>query len=212
MCSPDNPGISLPVTSEPKMVLVGGASHVGKSTLCASLVSLPGWNSMSTDQLGRHPGRPWVSSQRRVVRQHVAEHYLSLSAEELVKDLLDFQRKMWPTIERIIKHRLTVHNQTRLAFEGSALLPENTGKFQGEDVKALCLAASPEFLQRRIHEGSRYSSLSTEATHLVDKFIKRNVLLNEHYVETAKANGVTVVDVEAGIGIEQLTELSIRHE
>lgn len=200
------------MTSGPKIVLISGASHIGKSTLSESLASLPGWNSMSTDQLGRHPGRPWANHRRPSVSERVIEHFTSLSPEELVEDLLEFQRRMWSTIERIITHRLTVHSLTRLAFEGSALLPENTGKVQGEHAKALCLAASPEFLKRRIHESSGYSTLSTERTHLVDKFIKRNVLLNERYVEMAKSNGVTVVDVGAGIDILQLTELSLRHE
>lgn len=167
---------------------------------------------MSTDQLGRHPGRPWANSQRPFVREHVAEHYRSLSPEELVDDLLDYQRRMWPTIERIIAYQLSIPEAPQLAFEGSALLPVNTGSVQGKMVKALCLTATPEILKQRIHESSGYSTLTTEGTQLVDKFIKRNVLLNEHYVEMAKANGVDVIDVGAGIGIEQLTQLSLRQE
>ena len=41
-----------------KLILIGGTSHTGKSTLARQLAEELGWNYLSTDQLARHPGRP----------------------------------------------------------------------------------------------------------------------------------------------------------
>ncbi len=192
-----------------KIVLIGGASHVGKSTLCDALGSRPGWSKQSTDKLGRHPGRPWRPSGEKV-RPHVVEHYLSLTTEELVDDVLCHQRRMWPTIERIVAHRLADEHAPRLAFQGSAMLPENTGQLFHDRVKPLCLAAKSEFLTQRIRTNSGYDTATIETRRLVDKFCERNHVLNELYIDMAKRTGVQVVDVGGGASIKELVELSLR--
>ena len=42
---------------ELRVILIGGSSHVGKSTLAQSLASKLGWRYISTDSLARHPGQ-----------------------------------------------------------------------------------------------------------------------------------------------------------
>jgi 2-phosphoglycerate kinase len=48
--------------NETRVILIGGSSHVGKSTLGQSLAAKLGWSYCSTDKLARHPGRPWVGA------------------------------------------------------------------------------------------------------------------------------------------------------
>ena len=52
------------------VVLIGGTSHVGKSTVARALATSLGFRHVSTDRLARHPGRPWTTT-----RPHVREHY-----------------------------------------------------------------------------------------------------------------------------------------
>ena len=47
------------VDSNLRVVLIGGSSHVGKSTLSEALAARMGWERLSTDSLALHPGRPW---------------------------------------------------------------------------------------------------------------------------------------------------------
>lgn len=162
---------------------------------------------MSTDRLGRHPGRPWRVEGE--VPKHVSAHYLSLSADELVDDLLSYQRKMWPTIERVVVHRLEATSAPRLAFEGSALIPKNAGNLTDQRVKTLCLTAEPDFLRARIYQSSGYESATAESRQLIDKFVERNQLLNDVYAKMAEAYGVEVVDVGTGISVGELVELSL---
>lgn len=59
---------------ETRVILIGGASHTGKSTLAQALASHLGWNYRSTDKLARHPGRPWVSAYGKAIPEHVVKH------------------------------------------------------------------------------------------------------------------------------------------
>lgn len=78
--------------SRQRLLLIGGASHVGKSTLAQSLASHLKWNCYSTDKLARHPGRPWQEGNKEIP-QHVARYYEQLSADELIQDVLYHYRK-----------------------------------------------------------------------------------------------------------------------
>ena len=64
-----------------KVILIGGSSHVGKSTVSQSLATRLGFSHVSTDNLARHPGRPWKRAPEKV-SGYIAEHYLSLSIDE----------------------------------------------------------------------------------------------------------------------------------
>lgn len=41
-----------------KVILIGGSSHAGKSTVAESLAAKLGWSYLSTDRLAAHPGLP----------------------------------------------------------------------------------------------------------------------------------------------------------
>jgi cytidylate kinase len=58
---------------EYRLLLIGGSSHLGKTTLAQSLASYLGWNYCSTDKLARHPGRPWQVNSKEIP-QHVAAY------------------------------------------------------------------------------------------------------------------------------------------
>ena len=75
--NPEDPIILAPamteIRSDLRVILIGGSSHVGKSTLSRSLADKLGWRLISTDKMARHPGRPWRSAPERLP-DHVAEH------------------------------------------------------------------------------------------------------------------------------------------
>lgn len=122
--------------------------------------------------------------------------------------MLDYQRRMSPTIKRVIGHHAS-GTGPRLAFEGSALLPENMAHLQGSKVLAVCLTASSDFLTERIHDSSSYADLDREARMLVDRFVARNALINNHYVETAKRHNVRLIDVEIVTETKDVVELCL---
>ncbi|MGH3312924.1 MAG: hypothetical protein ACRDP3_20470, partial [Streptomyces sp.] len=70
-----------------RVVLIGGTSNVGKTTVAQEIADRFGFEQLSTDGLARHPGRPWRTPEWEVPA-HVAEHYGSLTVDEMITSVL----------------------------------------------------------------------------------------------------------------------------
>ena len=107
-----------------KVIFIGGSSHVGKSTVSEPLATTLGWTYVSTDSLARHPGKPWKPAPEKVP-DHVAEHYLDLSFDELIEDLLrHYKVNVWPKVAAIVAAHSNDSSTTGIVVEGSALWPK----------------------------------------------------------------------------------------
>jgi cytidylate kinase len=84
--------------SDVRVVLIGGTSNTGKSTIARTLAERLGYEYASTDLLARHPGHPWRTTEREVPAA-VAEHYGSLTVDELIGSVLAHYERLWPRIE-----------------------------------------------------------------------------------------------------------------
>ena len=176
-------------------ILVGGASHVGKSAVSESLASRLGWDHVSTDSLARHPGRPWKPAPEKVP-EHVARHYLSLSVDELVEDVLrHYQVNVWPQVEAIIASRSNESSTTGIVLEGSALWPELAASLDFDKVAAVWLTAKEEVFRQRILAGSLFSSKFPRERKLIDKFLQRTLAYNARMVDAVSRHGFILVDV-----------------
>ncbi len=188
-----------------RVILIGGSSHVGKSTVSESLAAALGWDHISTDSLARHPGRPWRPAPEKVP-DHVAKHYLCLSVDELIEDVLRHYRvNVWPKVEAIIASRSTDKSTTGLVLEGSALWPELVAGLDFDRIAAVWLTASEEVFRQRIHVGSLYSSKSPSERMMIDKFLERTLAYNARMVDAVNQRGFILVDVSQS-GVTELTE------
>ncbi|MFJ3700749.1 MULTISPECIES: hypothetical protein [Streptomyces] len=89
-----------------RVVLIGGTSNVGKSAVAKAVADRLGFDCLSTDGRARHPGRPWRTPEREVP-PHVAEHYGTLTVDELIRSVLDHYERLWPRIEALVTTRAT---------------------------------------------------------------------------------------------------------
>ena len=106
--------------------------------------------------------------------QDVAEHYLSLSVDELIADVLRHYQGMWADIEMLVR------SADRLVIEGSALWPESADTLSDlSGGGALWLTADSELLEARIRAESRYDEGTATENALVEKFIGRTVRYDE---------------------------------
>jgi 2-phosphoglycerate kinase len=135
-----------------RIVLIGGSSHAGKSTLGRSLATKLGWNYRSTDKLARHPGRPWANNQAQSIPAHVTNHYKSLSVDALLLDVLfHYKKNVLPQIEAIVHAHLSNLSGDCLVLEGSALYPQLIKHLVEEkSVLGIWLNVSDRLLQNRI--------------------------------------------------------------
>ena len=188
-----------------RVILIGGSSHSGKSALSESIAANLGWNRISTDTLARHPGRPWRPEPEKVP-DHVAEHYLSLSVEELIQDVLHHYRvNVWPKVEKIVASHINDPSRGGLIIEGSALWPELVATLDFDNIVSLWLTASEAVFQQRIRDESLYHSKTLRKRRMIDKFLERTLVYNAQMIEIANQHGFILVDVQQS-NVKELTK------
>ena len=175
------------------VLLIGGTSHAGKSTLAQALASRPGWEHLSTDSLARHPGRPWATGSGPFP-EHVATHYLSLSIDELTTEQLRHYQRLWPRIEELATTRATGTGLPRLIIEGSGILPERVTALNSPGTAAVWLTASASVLRSRIHSASRFDELTARQKVIVEKFLGRTERYNQLILDAVRDLGLASID------------------
>ncbi len=193
-----------------RVILIGGPSNAGKSTLAQFLAFQLGWWHASTDkvQRARHPGRPWTD--KGTIPKHVADHYLTLSVDELFARVVHHYQSMWPGIESLITSHATDPSAEPLVLEGSALWPETVVTLNLDNVAAIWLKPSNKLLEERILKASRFAEASDREKMMIQKFMGRVHQYNEHMMDMVKRFGLRAIDVDATSAVEELSDRCLR--
>ena len=126
----------------------------------------------------------------------VAEHYLELSVDELLEDVLrHYEFNVWPKVEAIFASHLNDPNTTGMVLEGSALWPDFASNLDLSKTVAIWLTADDELICQRIHANSQYEAKSRQEQTLIGKFLERTLVYDARMVEAVKRHGFTSVDV-----------------
>ncbi|WP_371780281.1 AAA family ATPase [Streptosporangium subroseum] len=156
-----------------RVLLIGGTSNVGKSTVAQAVAEKLGFEVLTTDKLARHPGRPWRTPEWEVPT-HVAEHYGSLTVDELITSVLGHYERLWPRIEDLITAHATGGSaRAGLVPEGSGLWPVRVAELKVPHTAAVWLTADDTVLRARVHAAGRYEAATEGERRLVDKFLAR---------------------------------------
>ncbi|MFE5239499.1 MULTISPECIES: AAA family ATPase [unclassified Streptomyces] len=188
------------------MVLIGGTSNVGKSTVAQVVAEKCGFECLSTDALARHPGRPWRTPDREVPA-HVAEHYGSLTVDELMTSVLDHYGRLWPRIEELITaHAAEDGGSTGLVLEGSALWPVSVARLRVPHTAAVWLTADDSLVRARVHAAGRYDAATDGEKVLMDKFLARTERYQTLMIEAIDRLGMDRIDVGRGRSAAELAD------
>ncbi|MFD4527327.1 hypothetical protein ACFWP7_26010 [Streptomyces sp. NPDC058470] len=188
------------------MVLIGGTSNVGKSTVAQMVAEKLGFDCLSTDGLARHPGRPWRTPEWEVPA-HVAEHYESLTVDELITSVLGHYDRLWPRIEELITvHAAEDRSRTGLVLEGSALWPVRVARLQVPRTAAVWLTADGSVVRARVHVASRYEAATDEARGLIDKFLARTERYQTLMIDVIDRLGMNRIDAGGGHSVTELAD------
>ncbi|WP_179887737.1 AAA family ATPase [Streptomyces sp. b94] len=185
-----------------RVVLIGGTSNTGKSTVAGRLAERLGFEHRSTDGLARHPGRPWRTPEHEVP-PHVAEHYATSAPDELLASVLAHYERLWPRIEELITDRARP-GAAGLVLEGSALLPERVARLTVPRTAAVWLTADDAVLRDRVRTAGRYARASEEERLLMDRFLARTHRFQTRTVEAVESLGLARLDVGGGRTVEEL--------
>jgi 2-phosphoglycerate kinase len=182
-------------------LLLGGTSNAGKSATAAAIARRIGAAVVSTDSLGRHPGRPWPQA-GQPVKPHVAAHYTMLPPQQLLRAVTVHYRNLWPRAHGVIDAHLATAQA--LVLEGSEVLPESVATLQSSAIYAVWLGADDDLLRARILSESRYEQLDRAGRSLVDAFIARTLLFNAFVSDDARARGFVVAHVHIGMSADDM--------
>lgn len=175
-----------------RVVLIGGTSNTGKSTVAGAVAERLGFEHRSTDGLARHPGRPWRTPEHEVP-PHVAEHYGTLTTDELLASVLDHYERLWPRIEELITERARA-GAPGLVLEGSALRPDRVARLTVPGTAAVWLTADETVLRDRVRAAGRYEEATDAERHLMDRFLARTVRFQARMLDAVEAHGLDRVD------------------
>jgi 2-phosphoglycerate kinase len=191
--------------SEPfRVALIGGTSHVGKSTTAQALAAQLGWACVSTDRMARHPGRPW-STATFTLPDHVVQHFRTLTPKALAEAQLAHYRDMWPLVlERIEAH--AAKGAEPLVLEGSGVTPGPVAALGLPGVRAVWLTAAPALIEARVRRESAFDAAPPEAQALIAKFTRRSQLYDAAVIGEVRRLGLPLVEVTDALSVDEVLE------
>lgn len=188
-----------------KVLLIGGTSHVGKSTLAMQMAETLGWSQLSTDQLSRHPGRPWRDDGSSLPAD-VVEYYSDLSAEQQLQSVLEhYRQNVYPIADAVIRSHLNNSFDPRLVFEGSALLPDQVLATPHDRLASVWLTEPDEAITTRIREASHFEHRTMVEKQLIEAFLQRSTAMNGMITAAAARHGAPCMNFEDAV--EFLSEI-----
>ncbi|WP_179886799.1 AAA family ATPase [Streptomyces sp. st77] len=187
-----------------RVVLIGGTSNTGKSTVAEAVAERLGFEHRSTDGLARHPGRPWRTPEHEVP-PHVAEHYGTLTTDELIASVLAHYERLWPRIEELITVRAR-GGAPGLVLEGSALWPERVSRLTAPRTAAVWLTADATVVRDRVRAAGRYKEATEGERLLIDRFLARTDRYQALMVDAVDALGLDRIDTGGGRTVAALAD------
>ena len=164
-------------TSTRRIILIGGTSHSGKTTVGRALAEQLNAVLLSTDSLARHPGRPWKPG-GQPVPPHVVDYYTQRDPGEQLDSVISHYQQLQQRIENYVHCALA--EDTPLVVEGSALLPEHWAERKDPRLHVMWLLTAPTLLRTRIYIESNYAQRSAEQQDLIDAFVQRSVRFDRY--------------------------------
>ncbi|GHH66728.1 hypothetical protein GCM10017673_12750 [Streptosporangium violaceochromogenes] len=189
-----------------RVVLLGGTSNVGKSTVAHAVAARLGFRCLSTDNLGRHPGRPWRTPEREVPA-HVAEHYGSLAVDEMITSVLRHYERLWPRVEELITTHVTGDDAgPGLVLEGSALWPARVARLDVPRTAAVWLTADASVLRARIRAAGHYETATAGERHLMDRFLARTERYQSLMLDAVDSLALDRLDAGDGGSVDETAD------
>ena len=188
-----------------RVMLIGGTSNVGKSTVARELADRLGFAYRSTDGLARHPGWPWRTPGREVPA-HVTEHYAGLTVEDLTESVLGHYERLRPPVEELITAHAEDGTGPGLVLEGSALLPDHVARLLGPGTGAVWLTADVSVVRARVRAAGQYDVATPSERLVMDKFVARSERFQSIVLDAVDRLGLSRLDVGDGRPVGEVAD------
>ncbi len=173
------------------MILIGGVSAAGKTTLGQALSNRLGAGRLTADDLAAgaraittpesHPGLHGMT--QTVTGVNWIEYFISRPVEQTIADATAEHQAMWPAIQGVI--RLHASSGPQIVIDGWYFRPEMVSALDNENLASFWLVAKREVLEERERKYDEGKG-SSKPELFLEHFLARSYWYNDLIEEQAK--------------------------
>jgi 2-phosphoglycerate kinase len=195
----------------PRVVLIGGAPYVGKSTVARRIAARYQYGCTSTDDLAKAVGSVHSVLSRNTVDPMAnwdwRGYFATTSVDQLLEHDASSRKRLWPAIDKIVRTHSTWDDP--LVLEGYALWPEQVMAAGFSATGAVWLTGSDQLFESRIRSNPDFYRGAADEEALIHNFARRSSRHNELMLKSAAACGATVIPVLSGQSVKEIADLCV---
>jgi 2-phosphoglycerate kinase len=186
----------------PRVLLIGGAPMVGKTTVARILGRRHGRSVISTDDLGVAVHAA-LRGRRPMIAEDHREYFLSRTVDQLWNEELERLQSLQVPIDAVA--RLHANDWSVPAIlEGWAILPSAFD----EPTAGVCvwLIATKEMLEARIRADQAFWSGARDEEQMIQKFVERSLRLEAYLNDAAQKRPLRMLEVTTELTPESIAD------
>jgi 2-phosphoglycerate kinase len=183
----------------PKVIYLGGAPMLGKTTVARILACRLRYSSISTDDIGVAIGSVTMTDRYPI---DYREYYIVNSKEKLIQDVNNQHERLWPALRTLIQnHEAWGHP---VVIEGWALRPSYVHSLTG-DVSGLFLLADEALIERRVRS-SDFSKGASNVALMIERYCERSFWYNAYLRDEVTRLGLKALVISDGMRPEEVVD------
>ena len=183
----------------PKVIFLGGAPMLGKTTVARILACRLGYSSIATDDIGIAIGSVTMTDRHPT---DYREYYIANSKEKLIQDANNQHERLWPALRTLFqKHEAWGHP---VVIEGWALRPSYVHSLSG-DVSGLFLLADEALIEKRVR-ASDFSEGASNVELMIERYCERSFWYNAHLRDEVTRLGLKALVISDGMRPEEIAD------
>ena len=192
-----------------RVILVGGAPGVGKSTLARAIASRWGAASLTIDDImvaarllttaQSHPALHPMSA----VGGHVP-YFTDRAPEQLVEDSLAQEAAVWPIVEAVIASHIA--KGSPVVIDWWLLRPRDVAVLDNSAVGSVWLCLDPEVLWERERRNTSFISGSADPQRMLANFMHRSLWRNDLIATEAEQTGLSLMRLDGSESVDALVD------
>jgi len=192
----------------PKLILIGGAPCIGKTTVSRLVASRLNYACLSTDDLLKaitsvttpktHPSFHFMAGWT------TQEYYVHHTADELIFHTLERFKTFRSAIEGVIKSHIA--REIPIVIEGWGLWPEEIKNLNLSNVGMVWLVADEALLEQRTRNITPLYKGASDEEKMIQNYVGRSIWYNSQTIEAVARLGIQSIKVSEKLSAEDLSD------
>jgi 2-phosphoglycerate kinase len=192
----------------PKLILIGGAPCIGKTTVSRLIASQLNYACLSTDDLLKaitsvttpktHPTFHFMGGWT------TQEYYVHHTIDELISHNIERLKTFRSAIEGVIKSH--VAREIPIVIEGFGLWPEEIKSIDLTNVGMVWLVADEALLDKRTRNIKPLYEGASDEERMIKNYVGRSIWYNSQVIEAVGRLGIKSIKVSDDLSVEDLSD------